>query len=160
LAGVGILAIGWVAFGDISEERADGSKASSIQAPQSSASVSGAAQVSGNDPAGLEKVVPGEQPTSPATGYNLASFSEFQRNLLKRLWEIERLHQDDPFARWGVLPGPDFLKSEERQADVISLQTDGWVAVGPKKGVIYLTMRGIAFCKAHSSELDALKPAP
>jgi RNA polymerase sigma factor (sigma-70 family) len=160
LAGIGVLAIGWIAFGDIPGVGGASLELSPNAPPSAHATTSGNFPVPDVAKATADGASLVKEPTSPAGTYSLASFSDYQKALLKRLWTIERQHPDDPFSRWGVLPGPAFSKSYEMQADVISLQADGWVAVGPKKGVIYLTMRGIAFCKAHSDELDALKPAP
>ncbi len=160
LAGIGVLVLGWVAFGDISGDKIDDPQANSIQATSLSASLSGASPTAGDAPVNTKAVIIAGHSKTPSSGYQLASFSAFQKSLLKKLWKIERQHPNDPSGRWGVLPGPDFNKSDEKQADVIALETDGWVAVGPVKGVIFLTIRGIAFCKAHSDELDSLKPAP
>jgi RNA polymerase sigma factor (sigma-70 family) len=159
-AGAGALALGFVALKGITWDKADSPPVNAVEAVPVSVSESLVSQVPVGAPT---KATPDETPDRtalPSEPDGLSSFSAVQNRLLKALWDIQRSAPLTPGTHWGIRMGPKFYESDANQADLFLLQSDGWVAIGPKKGVIYLTPMGIAFCRAHSKELDALRPGP
>lgn len=101
-------------------------------------------------------------PTAPPAGPGsrivdgkFAALSEMQQDLLKRLWDIQRRFPEQPSIHWGLKMDSLSGKSATLQPEVDWLQVNGWVAIGPRKGVLFLTKEGKAFCEAHAREVDA-----
>lgn len=157
-AAVGALAVGLVLIKESQPDKAGVTQPDPNAPSANGAPAPGALQASGSLTGNPAPTAAPDRSAPPPGNGNLASLSAFQRSLLKRLWTIERLHPTDLNVHWGVVMGPGFNSSAAMQADVASLQTEGLIAIGQKRGVIFLTASGIAFCSAHSGELDALQP--
>jgi RNA polymerase sigma factor (sigma-70 family) len=89
-----------------------------------------------------------------------SALSTAEKDILKTLWEHQKISPDHPPIRWGFKVAPesaDFAAFEDAVAGL--REVNGLVGVGAQTGVVYLTDPGMAFCLAHASEFDAY-PAP
>ena len=97
---------------------------------------------------------------SAASTEAFSRLSELQKDILKKLWEHQKVSPNRPPLRWSFRPGansPDLMAFEMA---VTRLRTHGWVGTAPKTGAVFLTDDGAAFCQALVTEIDAypLKP--
>jgi RNA polymerase sigma factor (sigma-70 family) len=93
------------------------------------------------------------EPAPPVSAFGL--LSEKQKEILKTLWEHEKIAPNKPPARWGFKPGPNNPNLLDFESAVADLRPNGWVGIGPKTGVVFLTDKGSEFCRTHAAELDA-----
>jgi RNA polymerase sigma factor (sigma-70 family) len=156
-AGVGVLAIGLTFHYFNPREKAGAPHPDAVEAAPSGAPVSDTAQASGVVSDKSSPVAAADQKPPPSGADDLALYSDFQRALLKRLWDIQKNAPVVPGTRWGLIMGSPFYASDSKQADMAILEADDLVAIGPKKGVVYLTPMGIAFCRTHSKEIEAVQ---
>jgi RNA polymerase sigma factor (sigma-70 family) len=91
---------------------------------------------------------------------DFGALSDRQRNILTRLWKIHNIRPDRPPVRWGIIAPqtPNSPNFAAFQTAVAELRSDGLVEIGPRKHIIFLTDKGIAFCKAHEQEIGATSP--
>jgi RNA polymerase sigma factor (sigma-70 family) len=112
-------------------------------------------------PAAAASPAPVPSPAAPLSGIGeFGRLSEMQKDILKKLWEHQKVSPDKPPLRWGFKPDPNSPDLMAFEVAASNLRTRGWAGIGPKAGLVYLTDNGNAFCQAHVSELDAypLKP--
>jgi RNA polymerase sigma factor (sigma-70 family) len=100
--------------------------------------------------------------SQPLSASKLGAFANFpprQRGILRRLWEIARSRPPDGSpVHVGIKFSGDTSDSQnfiEFEGAVAALESDGLVAVGIKKGVVFLTDDGIVYCEAHKNEIEA-----
>jgi hypothetical protein len=78
-----------------------------------------------------------------------------EKRFLKTLWVNQKVFQGPPDKRWGFTiarPNPeavDFVISRAR------LINKGWVALGAKRSLSFLTDAGIRFCRENDAEIMA-----
>jgi RNA polymerase sigma factor (sigma-70 family) len=92
-------------------------------------------------------------PVSAADSFS--RLSEMQQDILKKLWEHQKISPDHPPLHWGFRPSensPDLMAFEMA---VANLATRGWVGSAPKLGLVFLTPQGAGYCAATSAEIDA-----
>ena len=90
--------------------------------------------------------VPGKFGGLPAT----------EKDILKTLWEHQKVSPDQPPQRWGFRVDPAAPEFAAFEAAVAGLhEVNGLVGVGDRTGVVYLTDRGRTFCATHADEIDA-----
>ena len=79
-----------------------------------------------------------------------------EKEILKTLWEHQKITPDRPPLHWGFKVGPASPGFGAFEAAVAGLrEVNGLVSVGAKTGIVYLNDRGLGFCQAHADELDA-----
>jgi RNA polymerase sigma factor (sigma-70 family) len=86
---------------------------------------------------------------------NFSRLSEMQQDILKKLWEHQKISPDRPPLYWGFGPNensPDLMAFE---LAVANLAARGWVRSMPRMGIVVLTPQGTAYCAAVSAEIDA-----
>ena len=86
---------------------------------------------------------------------SFSRLSEMQQDILKKLWEHQKVSPDRPPLHWGFRPGensPDLMAFEMA---VANLATRGWVQTMPRMGIVVLTPQGATYCVAISAEIDA-----
>lgn len=83
-------------------------------------------------------------------------FTTTEKTILKRLWNIQKISPDLAGVRHGLNPEKQNLELIDFEASVYSLQAEGLVGIGVKKGVVFLTENGHAYCETHREEIDQL----
>ncbi len=92
---------------------------------------------------------------SPAGTEEFSRLSELQKDILKKLWEHQKVSPDQPPLRWGFRPGPNSPDLMAFDVAVGRLRSLGWVGTFAKTGGVYLTDQGSAYCQATAPEIDA-----
>jgi len=92
---------------------------------------------------------------SPAGTMEFSRLSELQKDILKKLWEHQKVSPDHPPLRWGFRPGPRSPDLMAFDVAVGHLRSFGWVGMFAKTGGVYLTDQGNAYCQATAQEIDA-----
>jgi RNA polymerase sigma factor (sigma-70 family) len=122
-------------------------------APSQPAEPKTAAPVATPAVAALPALVP--SPAAPLSGTDeFGRLSEMQKDILKKLWEHQKVSPDKPPLRWAFRPGPNSPDLMAFDVAVGRLRSRGWVGMSAKTGAVFLTDQGGVFCMANGPEID------
>jgi RNA polymerase sigma factor (sigma-70 family) len=101
-------------------------------------------------PTAVTPIPTGVAPIPPSDAFS--ALSEPEKHVLKTLWRAQEIHPPLPGRRMAVHFRAPAVGDFATGRDL--LQARGWIRMAPKPDTIFLTNKGMSFCKANSAAID------